>query len=66
MGKIGRIACIATPMVLTAASFLCIVIVFLAGTNRKDANLRDLYFFKVCNLFLSNASQWTCKLTRAP
>ena len=48
MGKLGRIACIATPMVLTIASLLCIVFVFLGGTNRNDATLRGLYFFKVC------------------
>lgn len=58
MGKLGRIVCIATPMVLTVASFICIVVVFLAGSNRNDPTLRGLYFFKVCNLsLLSDASQ---------
>jgi len=46
MGKIGRIACIATPGVLTVASLLCLLIVFLAGQNKNDANLRSLYFFR--------------------
>lgn len=46
MGKIGRIACIATPGLLTVASLICLLMVFLAGQNKSDANLRSLYFFK--------------------
>jgi hypothetical protein len=46
MGKIGRIACIALPGVLTVASLICLVLVFLGGLNKNDPNLRGLYFFK--------------------
>ncbi|KAH4421604.1 hypothetical protein HBH92_003040 [Parastagonospora nodorum] len=52
MGKIGRFACIITPMALTLASLICIVIVMLgqmsAGSNKAPATSlgRDLYFFK--------------------
>jgi len=50
MGKLGRIACIATPMALTIASLICLLFVFLAGLNKSDTNLTDLYFFKVPKL----------------
>ena len=40
-------ACIATPMALSIASLICLVVVFLGGTNSNDANLRSLYYFKV-------------------
>jgi hypothetical protein len=47
MGKLGRIACIATPMALTIASLICLLFVFLGGINKDDGTLRGLYFFKV-------------------
>jgi hypothetical protein len=53
MGKIGRFACILTPMLLTLASLICIVIVMIGQMSMKDNNPpttalgRDLYFFKV-------------------
>jgi len=53
MGKIGRFACILTPMLLTLASLLCIAIVMAGQTPWKGNNApstalgRDLYFFKV-------------------
>ncbi|KAF2437026.1 integral membrane protein [Tothia fuscella] len=46
MGKAGRICAIATPMVLTVASLLCLLVVFLGGLNKGDPNLRSLYYFK--------------------
>jgi hypothetical protein len=52
MGKIGRFACILTPMLLTLASLICIVIVMLgqlAGKGNKAPSTslgHDLYFFK--------------------
>ncbi|KAF2664352.1 hypothetical protein BT63DRAFT_483765 [Microthyrium microscopicum] len=46
MGKIGRIACIATPMALSVASFICLLVVFMGGLNKGDSNLRGLYYFK--------------------
>jgi hypothetical protein len=47
MGKVGRIACIATPMVLTIISFILLIVVFIAGWNKGDSNLSSLYYFKV-------------------
>jgi len=47
MGKLGRIACIATPMALTIASLICLLFIFLAGLNKSDSALTELYFFKV-------------------
>ncbi|KAF1913899.1 integral membrane protein-like protein [Ampelomyces quisqualis] len=52
MGKVGRFACILTPMLLTLASLICIVIVMVGQVSMKDNNPpttalgRDLYFFK--------------------
>ena len=53
MGKVGRFACILTPMLLTLASLICFVIVMLGQTPFKGTDApstalgRDLYFFKV-------------------
>ncbi|CAO2657366.1 Nn.00g034920.m01.CDS01 [Neocucurbitaria sp. VM-36] len=52
MGKVGRFACILTPMLLTLASLICIVIVMIGqapwkGNEAPSTALgRDLYFFK--------------------
>ncbi|KAF1841730.1 integral membrane protein-like protein [Cucurbitaria berberidis CBS 394.84] len=52
MGKVGRFACILTPMLLTLASLICIVLVVIGQTPWKGNNApstalgRDLYFFK--------------------
>lgn len=52
MGKVGRFACILTPMLLTLASLVCIVIVMIGqhsmGDNKPPTTQlgRDLYFFK--------------------
>jgi hypothetical protein len=51
MGKIGRFACIITPMALTIASAICLILVIIGqvGNNNKapgSALGRDLYFFK--------------------
>ena len=46
MGKAGRFACIITPMALTFASLICILLVGLGGTNKNDHNLNNLYFFR--------------------
>jgi hypothetical protein len=47
MGKGGRIACIALPMVLTVISFVLLVIVAIGGWNKNDSNLSSLWYFKV-------------------
>ncbi|KAI4127971.1 MAG: hypothetical protein LQ338_002937 [Usnochroma carphineum] len=46
MGKAGRFACIFTPMALTIASLVCLIIVGLGGTNKDNSNLNNLYFFR--------------------
>ncbi|KAF2275881.1 integral membrane protein-like protein [Westerdykella ornata] len=46
MGKLGRFVCIAAPLLLTLASLICQVLVFMGQLNRNSAIQRDLYFFK--------------------
>ncbi|KZF24179.1 hypothetical protein L228DRAFT_266538 [Xylona heveae TC161] len=46
MGKAGRVACIFTPMALTLASLICIILVGMGGTNKNSSTLNNLYFFK--------------------
>jgi hypothetical protein len=47
MGKAGRIACIFSPMALTIAALVTLVLVGLGGTNKGDSTLEKYYFFKV-------------------
>ena len=47
MGKAGRIACIAIPMVLTIISLILLIVIGIGGWNKNDSNLSSLYFFKV-------------------
>ncbi len=46
MGKAGRFACIFTPMALTIASLVCLIIVALGGTNKNNSSFNNLYFFR--------------------
>lgn len=46
MGKAGRFACIFTPMALTIASLICLIIVGLGGTNKSNSSFNNLYFFR--------------------
>ncbi|KAL9626963.1 MAG: hypothetical protein Q9204_006907, partial [Flavoplaca sp. TL-2023a] len=46
MGKAGRFACIFTPMALTIASLICLIIVGLGGTNKNNSTYNSLYFFR--------------------
>lgn len=46
MGKAGRIACIAIPMVLTIISLILLIVIGIGGWNKNDSNLSSLYFFK--------------------
>lgn len=46
MGKLGRFACIFTPMALVVAGFICLCLVLSGQTNKNNAVQRDLYFFK--------------------
>jgi hypothetical protein len=47
MGKLGRFACIFTPMALVIAGFICLVLVLSGQMNENNKLQRDLYFFKV-------------------
>lgn len=67
MGKAGRVLCIATPMALTIASFICLIIIELSGWN---ASLLPTYYFFQANftdLSVSSAGdlQNTTTLTAA-
>ena len=46
MGKAGRFACIFTPMALSIASLVCLILVGLGGTNKSNNYLNSLYFFR--------------------
>lgn len=45
MGKAGRAACILTPMLLTLASFICLLLVELGGISKGNETLNDFNFF---------------------
>ena len=47
MGKVGRVACIFTPYVLTIASLICLIFVGIVCTDSKSSTKNDLYFFRV-------------------
>ncbi|KAF8472723.1 SUR7/PalI family-domain-containing protein [Kalaharituber pfeilii] len=47
MGKLGRFACILTPMLLTLASLTCTVLLMAGGTNKKIGWVNDLYIFRI-------------------
>lgn len=55
MGKAGRVACILTPMLLTIASFICLVLIELSGWNSNM--LPSYYFFQAdfTNLSVADA-----------
>ena len=67
MGKAARIACILTPMLLTIASSICLILIELSGWNASM--LPDYYFFQAnfTNLTTSSAGdlQNTTTLTAA-
>ncbi|KAK5688018.1 hypothetical protein LTR17_026568 [Elasticomyces elasticus] len=46
MGKAGRIACITIPWALTVASFVCLVLIEIAGWGSGGGMLQDYYFMK--------------------
>ena len=67
MGKGGRICCIAAPWILTLASFICLLLIEIAGWNKNI--LSSYYFFKAdfTDMDLSGASDLanTTTLTQA-
>jgi len=56
MGKAGRVACIFTPWALTIASFICLILIEIAGWSKGELN--SYYFFQAdfTNLTVSSAS----------
>nr|POE86947.1 sur7 family protein pun1 [Quercus suber] len=46
MGKAGRAACIFVPWALTVASFVCLVLIELGGSNKSSGELNSLYFMQ--------------------
>jgi hypothetical protein len=50
MGKLGRFACIFSPMALCIAGFICLILVLSGQMNENNKVQRDLYFFKVRHL----------------
>ncbi|KAI9888040.1 MAG: hypothetical protein M1823_000161 [Watsoniomyces obsoletus] len=46
MGKAGRFACIAAPLLLSIAALLCMITVVLGGMNKNLAQRNRFYFFK--------------------
>jgi hypothetical protein len=46
MGKLGRFACIFSPMALCIAGFICLMLVLSGQMNENNKLQRDLYFFK--------------------
>jgi hypothetical protein len=47
MGRLGRIACIFTPYVLTVGALISLIFVGLGSTNSGSSTLNGLYFFRV-------------------
>lgn len=58
MGKAGRAACVFTPMALTIASLVCIILINLGGYSKHSDTLNDLSFFELdfSNLTTSSTS----------
>ncbi|KAF2102832.1 hypothetical protein NA57DRAFT_31656 [Rhizodiscina lignyota] len=46
MGKGGRVLCIALPMILTIASLVCLVFVFLGSRDAKNGTTSEFYFWR--------------------
>lgn len=46
MGKLGRFACVFTPMAMAITSLICLVIVATGGTNKDSDISNSLYFFR--------------------
>ncbi|OQO12667.1 hypothetical protein B0A48_02130 [Cryoendolithus antarcticus] len=58
MGKAGRIACILTPMLLTAASLIAMLFLNIAGWSQNSSSLNSLYLMRAdfSNLSVSDTS----------
>jgi hypothetical protein len=66
MGKAGRFACIFTPMAMTIASLICLVIVLSGQAYNKSEVSRGLYFFKVRLAFAGVAVLCCITCSRLP
>lgn len=47
MVNAGRVACIFTPFVLSIIAFICLVYIWLGGTNSSNRTFGDVYFLQV-------------------
>ncbi|RMZ87768.1 hypothetical protein DV736_g4994, partial [Chaetothyriales sp. CBS 134916] len=58
MVKAGRVACIATPFILSLGALITLVLIFVAGTINKSDTVDDFYFLKIdlSNLTVSGSS----------
>ncbi|OJJ46925.1 hypothetical protein ASPZODRAFT_1854276 [Penicilliopsis zonata CBS 506.65] len=64
MGKIGRVACIFTPYLLTIASLICLLLVGLGCTKKSDNNLNNLYFFRANLQNFTTSSSTTSEISQ--
>ncbi|KAI9733012.1 MAG: hypothetical protein M1834_003555 [Cirrosporium novae-zelandiae] len=46
MGKVGRFACIFTPVAFTVAAFICVILVCVGGWNSNSSTETNMYFFR--------------------
>ncbi|KAF2160423.1 hypothetical protein M409DRAFT_29046 [Zasmidium cellare ATCC 36951] len=56
MGKAGRIACIFTPMALTLASFICLILIEVAGWNKGTLTSYSFFQANLTNLTAGSSS----------
>ena len=47
MGRLGRFACIITPMLLTLLSLILIILIIAGGTKSSNEWINDVYFMRV-------------------
>ncbi|KAJ5602019.1 hypothetical protein N7510_011553 [Penicillium lagena] len=59
MGKVGRIACIFTPYVLTVASLICLIFVGIGCTASNSSTKTNLYFFRINTENITTSSKTT-------
>ncbi|KAH8694280.1 integral membrane protein [Talaromyces proteolyticus] len=56
MGKIGRVACIVLPYILTIGALICLIVVGIGSTNSSSEAVNELYFIRVDLSSLTNAT----------
>ncbi|KAL7269519.1 hypothetical protein RUND412_007814 [Rhizina undulata] len=56
MGKLGRFACILTPMLCTLLSLILTMIILVGGTNKSSAPVSNVYFFLIDTRYIQTPS----------